>query len=165
MFINVFTESGLHKRSRDRHQLPVHLPGGKEIEDKIPTVNIDTLQRDRRRSVSGVLGGADSHLVRTPRRWVKGRHTFKAGVVFEYSGEDDFDQINVNAIPGGTNNQNGQFAFRNSAHARAPASAWRTWRSACSPTTPSSGSARSRSGASLATDIFIQDSWRPTRRT
>ena len=42
---------------------------------------------------------------------MKGRHTFKAGVVIEYSGEDDFDQINVNAMPGGTNNQNGRFEF------------------------------------------------------
>ena len=32
--------------------------------------------------------------------YVKGRHTFKAGVSVEYSGEDDFDQINVNSIPG-----------------------------------------------------------------
>ena len=45
--------------------------------------------------------------------YVKGRHTFKAGISVEYSGEDDFDQINVNSIPGGTNNQNGQFDFRN----------------------------------------------------
>src|SRR5207247_1839057 len=42
---------------------------------------------------------------------VKGRHTFKAGAVLEYSGEDDFDQINVQAIPGSTNNQNGGFEF------------------------------------------------------
>ena len=50
--------------------------------------------------------------------WVKGRHTMKAGVAIEYSGEDDFDQINVNSIPGGTNNQNGQFDFRNTSSGR-----------------------------------------------
>ena len=43
-----------------------------------------------------------------------GRHTFKAGVQFEYSGQDDFDQINVSAIPGSTNNQNGRFEFQDS---------------------------------------------------
>ena len=46
--------------------------------------------------------------------WVKSRHTFKGGIVLEYSGEDDFDQINVQPIPGSTNNQNGRFEFRNS---------------------------------------------------
>ena len=46
--------------------------------------------------------------------WVKSRHTFKGGIVLEYSGEDDFDQINVQPIPGSTNNQNGRFEFTNS---------------------------------------------------
>ena len=53
------------------------------------------------------------HVFSNTTTYVKGRHTFKAGVSFEYSGEDDFDQINVSAIQGGTNNQNGQFEFRN----------------------------------------------------
>ena len=42
---------------------------------------------------------------------IRGRHTFKAGVFVEYSGEDDFDQINVSILPGDTNNQNGRFEF------------------------------------------------------
>src|SRR5438309_11325152 len=41
-------------------------------------------------------------------------HTLKAGVLFEKSGENDFDQINVQGVPGGTNNQNGSFAFLDS---------------------------------------------------
>ena len=40
-----------------------------------------------------------------------GRHTFKTGVSFEYSGQNDVDQINVQGVPGGTNNQNGRFVF------------------------------------------------------
>ena len=51
------------------------------------------------------------HTVTNTTTWVKGRHTFKAGLQVEYSGEDDFDQINVSAIPGSTNNQNGRFEF------------------------------------------------------
>ena len=78
--------------------------------------------------------------------WVKGRHTMKAGVAIEYSGEDDFDQINVNSIPGGTNNQNGQFDFRNTLERRGRASASPTWRWACSPTTRRSASAPARTG-------------------
>ena len=42
VFIDVFTESGLHKRSRTGIDYPYIFPVGKEIEDKIPTVNVDT---------------------------------------------------------------------------------------------------------------------------
>jgi hypothetical protein len=158
VFINVFTESGLHQRSRTGINYPYIFPG-KEIEDKIPTVNIDNF--------TGFDGGpypafsaGPIHTFANTTTWVKGRHTFKGGVVVEYSGEDDFDQINVQAIPGGTNNQNGQFAFRNSGTARSGLGisdmalglftdyaelgqrAFTKWRS-------------------LATDIFVQDSWKP----
>ena len=160
VFINVFTESGLHKRSRTGIDYPYIFPVGKEIEDKIPTVNVDNF--------TGFDGGpypsSSSGPITTfsnATTYVRGRHTFKAGLVLEYSGEDDFDQINVNSIPGGTNNQNGQFAFRNSTSARSGVGmadmalgvftdyaelgerAFTKWRA-------------------LATDIFIQDSWKPS---
>ena len=140
-------------------RLSVHLPG-KEIEEKIPTVNLDTF--------SSINGGPYPAFSRGPittfsnaTTWVKGRHAFKAGIVVEYSGEDDFDQINVNSIPGGTNNQNGQFEFRNGGanrtgvgmadlalglftnYAEIGERAFTKWRS-------------------LATDVFVQDSWKPT---
>lgn len=159
VFINVFTASGLHKRSRTGINYPYIFPENKEIEDKIPTVNIDRF--------SGFDGGpypASSegpiHVFSNATTWVKGRHTFKGGIAVEYSGQDDFDQINVNAIPGGTNNQNGQFAFRNSSTARTGLGiadmalglytdyaelgqrAFTKWRS-------------------LATDLFVQGSWKP----
>jgi hypothetical protein len=159
VFINVFKESGLYKRSRTGVNYPYIFPQNKEIEDKIPTVNIDTF--------TGIDGGpypsssqGPIHLVSNATTYVTGRHTFKGGVALEYSGEDDFDQINVNAIPGGTNNQNGQFAFRDSTSARTGLGvadmalgvfqdyaelgqrAFTKWRS-------------------LATDIFVQDSWKP----
>ena len=159
VFIGVFKESGLYKRSRTGVNYPYIFPQNKEIDDKIPTVNIDTF--------SGFDGGpypssseGPIHLVSNATTWVKGRHTFKGGVAIEYSGEDDFDQINVSAIPGGTNNQNGQFAFRNSSTARSGLGisdmalglftdyaelgqrAFTKWRS-------------------LATDLFVQDSWKP----
>jgi hypothetical protein len=158
VFINVFTETGLHRRSRTGINYPYIFPG-KEIEDKIPTVNIDNF--------TGLDGGpypafsaGPIHTVSNTTTWVKGRHTLKGGLVMEYSGEDDFDQINVSAIPGGTNNQNGQFAFRNSASARSGLGisdmalgiftdyaelgerAFTKWRS-------------------LAVDFFVQDSWKP----
>ncbi len=84
---------------------------GKEIEDKIPSINIAQFS-----SIDGGPYPASSqgpiHTLSNVSTLVKGRHTFKAGVVLEYSGEDDFDQINVASIPGGTNNQNGLFEFQ-----------------------------------------------------
>jgi hypothetical protein len=160
VFIGVFTGSGLYQRSRTGINYPYIFPENKEIEDKIPTVNIDTF--------SGFDGGpypsssqGPIHQFSNTTTWVKNRHTLKGGVVIEYSGEDDFDQINVNAIPGGTNNQNGQFEFRNSTSARSGLGisdmalgvftnyaelgqrAFTRWRS-------------------LATDLFVQDSWKPS---
>jgi Carboxypeptidase regulatory-like domain len=159
VFIGVFKESGLYKRSRTGVNYPYIFPANKEIEDKIPTVNIDVF--------SGLDGGpypsssqGPIHLFSNATTWVSGRHTVKGGVAIEYSGEDDFDQINVSAIPGGTNNQNGQFAFRDSGTARTGLGiadmalgvfqdyaelgqrAFTKWRA-------------------LATDIFVQDSWKP----
>ena len=46
--------------------------------------------------------------------WVKGNHTFKFGGLYEYSGENDNDEINVQACSTCTNNQNGQFQFLDS---------------------------------------------------
>jgi hypothetical protein len=158
VFINVFTESGLHQRSRTGINYPYIFPG-KEIEDKIPTVTLNTF--------SGFDGGpypafsaGPIHTISNATTWVKGRHTFKAGVSFEYSGQDDFDQINVSAIPGGTNNQNGRFEFNDSPaqrsglgisdmalgiytnYAELGERAFTKWRA-------------------LATDFFLQDSWKP----
>src|SRR5205823_4481366 len=43
-----------------------------------------------------------------------GSHTLKFGGLWEYQGQNDFDQINVSGVPGGTNNQNGRFVFNDS---------------------------------------------------
>jgi hypothetical protein len=161
VFIDVFTDSGLHKRSRAGINYPYVFPVGKEIEDKIPTVNINS------GGFSSFDGGPYPAFSAGPiHTWsdvstlVHGRHTFKAGVQVEYSGEDDFDQINVNATPGGTNNQNGAFTFTDtrpggsglaisnvalglfSNYAELGQRNFTRWRS-------------------LATDAFIQDSWKP----
>jgi len=46
--------------------------------------------------------------------WVRGNHTWKFGGLFEYQGENDNDEINVQACSTCTNNQNGQFQFLDS---------------------------------------------------
>ena len=160
VFIDVFTETGLYKRSRTGVNYPYIYPG-KEIEDKIPTINIDSFT-----TIDGGPYPSSSegpiHLWTDTLTWVKGRHTMKAGVAVEYSGEDDFDQINVNSIPGGTNNQNGQFDFRNSSSARGRALASPTWRSGLFTNYAEIGERARTNWRALATDIFVQDSWRPT---
>src|SRR5260370_39276388 len=42
--------------------------------------------------------------------WIKSNHTIKFGFLWERSGEDDNDEINVQACPTCTNKQNGQFS-------------------------------------------------------
>jgi hypothetical protein len=92
---------------------PYILPGGKAAPNKIPTVNVPTFY-----GLSGgpypshssgmIYTGSDS-LTKVWRN-----HTVKVGFFFEYSGENDNDQINVNTVPNGGNNQNGNFVFTDS---------------------------------------------------
>ena len=92
---------------------PYIFPEGKLIPTRIPTVNMTNF--------SGLSGGPyPSHSsgpiydVSDSLTWVKGAHTLKFGFLFERSGENDNDEINVSACPTCTNNQNGQFLFTDS---------------------------------------------------
>src|SRR6195256_7059341 len=89
---------------------PYIFPQDKLIPTRIPTVNMS--------SFSGLSGGPyPSHSagpiydVSDSFTWIKGNHTLKFGFLFERSGENDNDEINVQACPTCTNNQNGQFLF------------------------------------------------------
>jgi len=89
---------------------PYIFPQDKLIPTRIPTVNMS--------SFSGLSGGPyPSHSagpiydVSDSFTWIKGNHTLKFGALYEYSGENDNDEINVQACPTCTNNQNGQFLF------------------------------------------------------
>jgi hypothetical protein len=159
VFINVFTGSGLHQRSRSGINYPYIFPG-KEIDDKIPTISISNFQQ-----IDGgpypAFSQGPIHLMSNVTTWVKGRHTLKGGVYVEYSGQDDFDQINVSAIPGGTNNQNGRFEFLDNrsggtgvAVANAALGLFSNYAEI--------GERALTKWRALATDLFVQDSWRPT---
>ena len=103
------------------------------------------------------------HVWSNTTTYVKGRHTFKAGVSFEYSGEDDFDQINVSAIQGGTNNQNGQFEFRNNrTSGLTTGTALADMAMGHFQTYAELGERAFTRWRALATDLFIQDSWKPS---
>ncbi len=88
-------------------------PQGKLIPTRIPTVNMDHM--------SGLSGGPyPSHSAgpiidfSDSFTWIKGNHTLKVGGLYEYDGENDNDEINVQACSTCTNNQNGQFTFGDS---------------------------------------------------
>jgi predicted heme/steroid binding protein len=92
---------------------PYVFPQGKLIPTRIPTVKINNF--------SDLNGGPyPSHSagpiydVSDSLTWIKGSHTFKFGFLYERSGENDNDEINVNACTTCTNNQNGQFQFNDS---------------------------------------------------
>src|SRR5882724_1488893 len=85
---------------------------GKLIPTRIPTVTMTSFA-----TLNG--GPYPSHSsgpiydISDSLTWIKGRHAFKFGFLFERAGENDNDEINVNACPTCTNNQNGQFFFGN----------------------------------------------------
>lgn len=97
----------------NRSQFGIDYPylfGGKDIPGKIPTVNVPNFYGLAggpypSHSSGPIWTGADS----LTKIWRN--HSFRVGFAFEYSGENDGDQINVSTVPGGSNNQNGTFTF------------------------------------------------------
>ena len=109
VYIPVNTALAGFNRSQFGIDYPYLIPG-KDINGKIPTVNVPTFY--------GLAGGPYPSHSSGPI-WTGGdtvtkvwqNHTFKFGFSFEYSGENDEDQINVATVPGGASNQNGTFTF------------------------------------------------------
>ena len=93
---------------------PYIVPGVKTEPNRIPTLNnlsqFSTISGGPYPSSSaGPIDAASDSLTK-----VLGNHTFKAGMYWEYEGENDFDQINVSTVPGGASNQNGTFTLSDS---------------------------------------------------
>lgn len=111
VFIAVQTEGERYRRSKYGINYP-YIFQQKEIFDKIPTVDWDAF--------NGLDGGpypsqSTGPIYQINQNWtnIRGAHTIKFGGYFERAGQNDFDQINVSGVPGGTNNQNGRFVFNN----------------------------------------------------
>jgi predicted heme/steroid binding protein len=103
-------QANFFDRTKAGLNYPYIFPAGKLIPTRIPSVNMS--------GFSGLSGGPyPSHSqgpiydVSDSFTWVRGSHTFKFGFLYERSGENDNDEINVSACPTCTNNQNGQFTF------------------------------------------------------
>ncbi|MEG9435700.1 carboxypeptidase regulatory-like domain-containing protein [Edaphobacter sp. HDX4] len=111
--LSIDTSSGLYDRTRYGVNYPFLFPTGKDLPNKIPTVQFDssaitTMDGSAYPSHSQgeVFDYADTftHII--------GNHTLRAGVLYERAGENDKDQISgQNSVPGQTNNQNGKFEF------------------------------------------------------
>ncbi|MGH9629830.1 MAG: carboxypeptidase regulatory-like domain-containing protein, partial [Bryobacteraceae bacterium] len=110
VYINIDREGGRYERSRYGINYPYIFPERKEIFDKIPTIAISNFtQLDGGPYPSSSTGPI--YTISNSTTKILNNHTLKWGVFFERSGQNDFDQINVTGVPGGTNNQNGRFVF------------------------------------------------------
>jgi hypothetical protein len=160
VFINVF-EGGAFQRSTRGINYP-YVFQEKEIVDKIPTISISNFSE-----IDGgpypAFSSGPIHTIQNVSTLVRGRHTFKAGVQFEYSGQDDFDQINVSAVPGSTNNQNGRFEFQDS-RTNATGTAISNVALGLFNNYAELGQRNLTKWRALAVDAFLQDSWRPTAK-
>src|SRR5215472_6642332 len=110
VYIPVIASAPGFNRQQFGINYPFLFPVGKDIPGKIPTVSVPNF--------SSLAGGPyPSHstgpiyTVGDTITKIWRNHSFKAGFYFERSGENDGDQINVNSVPGGSNNQNGTFQF------------------------------------------------------
>jgi len=110
--IDIDLSSGRYDRTKYGINYPyLYSAATKTIPNKIPTIqlaNFGTLDGGPYPSRSGgmVYDIADN----VTKVW--GNHTLKFGGLWEYAGENNFDQISVdNTRPGTTNNQNGLFLF------------------------------------------------------
>lgn len=113
------SEGERYLRSRSGINYPYIFPDRKEIYDKVPTIVIPNVgQIDGGPYPSSSAGPI--YTVSNNLTWIKNNHTFKFGGQFERSGQNDFDQINVSGVPGGTNNQNGRFEFNDARPGGAP---------------------------------------------
>jgi hypothetical protein len=112
--ISIDTSNARFQRSQYGITYPYIFPDGKEITDKIPTTaglnSVAILDGGPYpANSSGPIYQFSNNVTN-----IRGNHTIKFGVTIERSGQNDFDQINVAGTPGGTNNQNGRFAFTDS---------------------------------------------------
>ncbi|MEZ5401583.1 MAG: carboxypeptidase regulatory-like domain-containing protein [Bryobacteraceae bacterium] len=113
VFIDIDRRGERYARSARGINYPYLFSEPKEIDDKVPTVAVagfGTIDGGPYPSRStGPIYQISNNFTK-----IHSNHQFKFGGYFERAGQNDFDQINVTGVPGGTNNQNGRFEFTDS---------------------------------------------------
>ena len=90
---------------------PYIIPGAKAAPNKIPTISGLTTFYNLAGGPYPSQSGGPIYTLSDSFTMVWRTHTLKAGFQYSTSGENDNDQINVSTVPGGANNQNGNFLF------------------------------------------------------
>ncbi|MGH9723386.1 MAG: carboxypeptidase regulatory-like domain-containing protein [Bryobacteraceae bacterium] len=90
---------------------PYIFPAGKDRPNKLPTVDISNFTTYTGSPYPSKSTGPIYVLSNNTTK-IMGAHTLKFGVLFERAGQNDYDQINIQGVPGGSDNQNGRFEFR-----------------------------------------------------
>ncbi len=156
---------GRFQRSVNNITYPYLFSDPKEIPDKIPTVvipNTGTIDGGPYpASSAGPVYTFSNNMTK-----IAGNHTFKFGVMFERSGQNDFDQINVAGVPGGTNNQNGRFEFNDVRPGGAPGTGTGLTNAALGlfSTYAEIGTRSYTPYRSNMVEFFGQDSWRVSQK-
>jgi len=112
--LSIDTSTGTYDRSRYGINFPYLFPQGKDLPNKIPTVQFDTTTSITTLDGSTYPSHSQGMLFNFADTFTRiiGNHTIRAGASYERSGENDNDQIAfANSTPGQTNNQNGKFDF------------------------------------------------------
>lgn len=106
--------SGLYDRTKYGINYPYIFPAAEKlIPNKIPTIEVQNFTTLNGGPYPSHSGGVIVNLADDFTKII-GNHTLEAGGMWQYSGENNFDQIDVSdTTPGATNNQNGQFIFTN----------------------------------------------------
>ncbi len=110
VYIPVITTAPGFNRQTYGINYPYLFPNGKDLPNKVPSIIMPTFYSFSAGPYPSHSSGPIYTAADTLTK-VWGKHQFKFGFQFERSGENDGDQINVSSVPGGANNQNGQFSF------------------------------------------------------
>jgi hypothetical protein len=106
------TDTPTFDRTRYGIVYPYIYPDGKDRPNKLPAIDVAGFTSytgsPYPSKSSGPIYTISDNITK-----VRGSHILKAGFLFDRAGENDYDQINVSGVPGGTDNQNGRFVFSN----------------------------------------------------
>lgn len=159
VFIGIDQRGNRFGRAQYGINYPYIFPDRKEIFDKIPTVAIPGMT-DLDGGPYPAFSSGPIYQIQNTTTKISGDHTIKFGVRFDRQGQNDFDQINVTGVPGGTNNQNGRFAFTDTRSGLGVANAYL----GLADTYAEIGPRAYTPYRSHSLEWFLQDSWRVNNR-